>query len=364
MAPAPRLSLIIPLYNVERHVSRLLNTLLRESGADFEAVIVNDASTDGSVGVVRGIVGDDPRFRLIANPVHSGVSAARNRGLAAATGDYVWFVDADDDLEPGSLQKIQEILGGAGECDVLTLIAGQFETDGESLVRTGEFSTFRSEDGCRSGREMARLLARQHRKLQGNVWLHVVRREFLLASGIRQLEGLSIGEDLLWSMQVFLHAAKVVATSIHAYRYITRPGSAMASYSAWTLAELYRCMREEYLVLEKIDAPGDDDLRRFFSSMAIDILIWWTFHPNYQRRLAKGIRWKTCADFTTLEANRRMIRDLARSASPLKRLGVWLILASGRLGTWWLCDLYFTAFFSATTMRARHSAARRALARA
>ena len=345
MAPVPRLSVIIPLYNVERYVSRLLNTLIRESHAEFEVVIVDDASTDGSVSVVQSLIGADPRFRLITNPVNSGVSVARNHGLAMATGDYVWFVDADDDIEPGSLQKIQETLGAALEHDALTVIGERFKSTKDGLVRTGEMSTFCAEDGCRSGREMLRLLIRQNRNLQGNPWLLVVRREFLHQSGIRQAEGLSMGEDILWSMQVLLRSRKVLATSLRPYRYIVRPQSASTSLSGRTLLAIYRFVRETYLLVEKLDSWKDADIRRYFSSLAIDSLFWWNFHPDYQEGQAKGIRWGACGDFVGVEANRKMVRHLSEGISPPKRLGVWLILTASRLGTWRICDLYFRAFF-------------------
>ena len=115
MSSHPQISVVIPLYNKRDTVERALRSVLAQTVQDFEIVVVNDGSTDGSADVVRGI--NDPRIRLIEQP-NAGVSAARNRGVAEARKDLIAFLDADDEWLPEFLQAIAELHARFPQCSV------------------------------------------------------------------------------------------------------------------------------------------------------------------------------------------------------------------------------------------------------
>ena len=96
----PRLSVIIPVYNAEPYLRRCLDSVLTQSCRDLEVICVDDGSTDGSAALCDAYAAADPRLRVIRQE-NLSAGAARNRGLAAATGEFVHFLDADDWLEPG-----------------------------------------------------------------------------------------------------------------------------------------------------------------------------------------------------------------------------------------------------------------------
>ncbi|HOE71112.1 MAG TPA: glycosyltransferase family A protein [Brevefilum sp.] len=108
-------SVVIPLYNKENHIQRAINSVLNQTIQDFELIIVDDGSTDGSFEVANAI--QDPRIRIIRQE-NRGVSAARNRGIMEAKHDWVAFLDADDEWLPGFLEEIINLRSRFPECSV------------------------------------------------------------------------------------------------------------------------------------------------------------------------------------------------------------------------------------------------------
>lgn len=98
-----QVSVVIPLYNKARHIGRALNSVFAQTVSPAEIIVVNDGSTDDSAQIVVGY--DDPRIHLINQP-NAGVSAARNRGIAEATGNLIAFLDADDAYSPDFIATI------------------------------------------------------------------------------------------------------------------------------------------------------------------------------------------------------------------------------------------------------------------
>ena len=112
----PKLSVIIPLYNKAPYIRKALESVLAQTYADYELIIIDDGSTDGSAEIAEAIL-QDPASRLIASSPHrlirqanSGVSAARNNGVAQTSGEYIAFLDADDWWEPTYLERMAQLI--------------------------------------------------------------------------------------------------------------------------------------------------------------------------------------------------------------------------------------------------------------
>ena len=103
MSVAPPVSVVIPAYNRVDSIRVAVESVLRQSWTDFELLVVDDGSTDGTREAVRAI--PDPRLRLIETPRNMGASAARNLGIEEARGDWVAFQDSDDEWLPLKLEK-------------------------------------------------------------------------------------------------------------------------------------------------------------------------------------------------------------------------------------------------------------------
>ena len=105
------ISVIIPVYNLQDLIASCLLCLQAQTYPDWEAVCVDDGSTDGSGDTIRAMAADDPRIRYIRQE-NAGVSAARNTGLAQANGDYICFLDGDDLLHPQALELLLAAIDG------------------------------------------------------------------------------------------------------------------------------------------------------------------------------------------------------------------------------------------------------------
>lgn len=102
-------SVIIPLYNKRGYVARTIRSVLAQSHADFELIVVDDGSTDDSVAVAEAALAGDPRARIVRQ-ANAGVSAARNAGARAARHPWLAFLDADDQWVPHYLARVREVL--------------------------------------------------------------------------------------------------------------------------------------------------------------------------------------------------------------------------------------------------------------
>jgi glycosyltransferase involved in cell wall biosynthesis len=101
----PLISIIIPVYNIEQYISECIESVLAQTCADFELILVNDGSTDSSGKICRVYALSDERV-IVINKRNGGVSSARNAGIENSCGKYLWFVDGDDWIAPESVEKL------------------------------------------------------------------------------------------------------------------------------------------------------------------------------------------------------------------------------------------------------------------
>ena len=106
----PILSIIVPVYNVEPYIKKCIASLLVPNCDEYEIIVVNDGTKDNSINIIRKNF-DDSRIRIIEQD-NAGLSAARNRGIREACGEYIWCFDSDDWAEPDAISQIISELNG------------------------------------------------------------------------------------------------------------------------------------------------------------------------------------------------------------------------------------------------------------
>ena len=210
------LSFVVPVYNAAQYLPECLDSLLAQDISDYEIICVNDGSRDASSEILGQYAAQHGNIRVI-NQENGGVVSARNAGLAAAQGDYIWFVDADDFLLPNILGSLRD-KAAETVCDRLIVGGYQFTdrlTDEEIALS-------------------------QQMKLPINspwydsvVWRSLLGRDFLLKNGLNfRYPELTHGEDGLFMYEVGLYAPKSAEIQLALYCYREHSGSAETVVSA------------------------------------------------------------------------------------------------------------------------------------
>lgn len=127
-------SIIIPVYNVEKEIRDCLDSIKNQTFQDFEVLCVDDRGSDSSIDIVKEYVNVDSRFKILTHEKNSGVSAARNTGLDAATGDNIMFVDSDDWLDLNALEILNNKLNKT-KCEIVMFNNYNVDPDGSKKIQ-------------------------------------------------------------------------------------------------------------------------------------------------------------------------------------------------------------------------------------
>ncbi len=212
-----KLSVVIPIYNVERWLPACLDSVLAPACEDYEILAVNDGSTDRSGEIAADYAARRPdRIRVISTP-NGGLGHARNTGLEEARGDYLLFLDSDDRLAPGALREILGCLDGSFDVGLFDFRA--VDEQGHELAytrgaaREGDFTLAECpQQLCEAPNAVNKL------------W----RRSLFTASGVRFPDRLWF-EDLATVPRLYLHAERFRALNRPWYLYLRRGDSIMSS---------------------------------------------------------------------------------------------------------------------------------------
>ncbi len=230
-------SVIIPVYNASATLGGCLDSLNRQTIQRFELLFIDDSSTDRSLDILMSYAEQystgDFVVKVLRHERNRGVAAARNTGLEYATGEYVYYVDADDFIEPDTL-----------EC--LLKEAQEKELD---IVGHEWFLTFKSDE-----RYMKQPLfvtpdeaLRQMMcgVMRWNLWLFLVRRSLYVENNIRFIEGMNMGEDMMVMMKLFACAKRVAIINRAFYHYgQSNSGSLTKTYSAEHIRQVTNNVQE------------------------------------------------------------------------------------------------------------------------
>lgn len=310
-----RLSIIVPVYNVEKYIVKCIESLLVNETDDYEIVIVNDGTKDRSIELVREHF-RDPKIRIVEQE-NQGLSVARNTGVSVAKGDYLWFVDSDDWVEPNSVDIICEALNG-GNIDILYQASIYDYKEGIRHEHKRSYHT-----GVCRGAEL--LLS----ACPTCAPFYVVERSFWLAHRFSFYPGI-LHEDNELMFKVIYKAERIKCLDTPLYYHNLRPGSITQTFNPKRCYSLCTVMESMFDFLQKevrseerkvfapyildalyamLDAAkeGDEsvkaDINAFLSKHRDLVVLLWTFGDFKARifyiacRLSFGKYVQTCALF-------------------------------------------------------------------
>ena len=219
------LSIIIPVYNAERYLRQCIDSVIGQTFSDWDIILVNDGSKDGSLGICEEYAEKDKRISVIDKP-NGGPRSARNRGLEHAKGEYVYFMDADDWIDPDFLASFFR----GTDKDRYDIVFQSFlreYSDGHQekmfAMNTDTMTSSKEDIICR--------LYKEH--VYGWAWCKLFRREIVNKKHLRFDESLNLWEDELFTTEFLRHARTVKTVNSHLYHYRILPGSLMQTNNTY-----------------------------------------------------------------------------------------------------------------------------------
>ena len=240
----PLVTVIIPAYNCQMTVERAIDCLIAQTAYNFEAIVVNDGSTDKTLSILKDRVGHDPRFTVVTQ-INSGPGAARNTGVQLAKTEFISFLDADDTFEPTFLETMLTRL----VCDCSDIAV----CDYQKITSTGMIiKSYRSSLPSKiQGIEAARLALKSDR-VTSMTQNKVFKRS--LFNAIRFPANLRVNEDAVIIWRLFLHSSNVSFVPQTLFNYVETDGSTMRSFNISRITDRFIGFD---LVLDAVNSQRD-----------------------------------------------------------------------------------------------------------
>lgn len=219
----PKISVIVPVYNVERLLQRCIDSILAQTFTDFELLLIDDGSKDKSGEICDEYAAKDSRIRVF-HKQNGGVSTARNLGINKAQGQWIYFVDSDDIVLQSTLDTFCSLINSDSEL----VMAGFYISDENNTVRE-QPKMFRQ---CELSvlEALKEMYAPSDFCYQGYLWCKLFQRDVILQNHLRFDESISFNEDRLFIVEYLCCCeARVSYTTKAVYEYIQRSNSAMST---------------------------------------------------------------------------------------------------------------------------------------
>lgn len=241
------ISVIVPVYNVEKYLRKCISSLLNQQYKDMEIIIVDDKSTDNSLNIAKEYE-SYKNVKVITKETNSGLSDSRNVGLKEACGQYVMFLDSDDYVEQGCILEIHKIVEETNKPDVLYF--GYYEEYEGTDLQNIKYGYVSQKNHIYTGEEFA-LSELKRRNLYAAACFGVYNRKLIIEDKLFFEPGI-LHEDELWTPQVILSASNVYLSDYVFYHYLRRKGSITSSKDKTKHGKdlLYICKRLDKLSKE------------------------------------------------------------------------------------------------------------------
>lgn len=205
-------SILIPVYNTDKYISKCLHSVFSQTYADIEYIIVNDASQDNSIGIIKDVLKEYPQresqVHLISHEKNQGIAKTRNTLLNHATGEYVFFVDSDDSIR---IDAIEILIRTAEKNDADIVRCNYSEVKGNKIIPMNHEPI-----GIQESHLEQCLLGKNH---MNSMWLLLIRRHVFTDYGLSFDTDVNGCEDLLMTVKLFYYTNNITDITDCLYYY-------------------------------------------------------------------------------------------------------------------------------------------------
>lgn len=214
MDKRPKISIIVPVYNVEKYLHRCIDSILNQTFTNFELLLIDDGSTDTSSRICDEYVKKDNRIRVF-HKKNGGVSSARNVGLNNATGEWIAFVDSDDRVDDIWLEKYNDNI----DIDTDIIFQGYVREEKNNK----QLFFYYDNPNQKGTKDIISEL--EQRDLFGWTWIKIFKANIIRKHNLRFNENISMSEDLIFTLEFCLHINRIKVLSSTTYHYYNTPNS-------------------------------------------------------------------------------------------------------------------------------------------
>lgn len=213
-----KFSIIIPVYNKAPYLDSCISSVINQTYKNLEIIIIDDGSTDNSLEICEKYRERDERIELISQP-NKGVSVARNLGIQKASGEWIYFLDADDYLELDAFEILMNEIKLNPDINII-----QF---GLNQIKNNQYITFEQPERCIYANGVD--IIKNNDKQRYVAWLHLIKKSIIIDNNIRFFEDMRHNEDILFMYQVFLSTKNILRIDRSLYNHVISDNSVSRS---------------------------------------------------------------------------------------------------------------------------------------
>lgn len=238
MSKRPFLSVVIPVYNVEKYLEKAVLSVQNQSVKDIEIILVDDCSPDCSPEICDRLALNDERIRVIHHSENMGLSEARNSGLDIALGEYIWFMDSDDYIDEGLFHLVKESLTmNPAQVVIFGLTEDYYDHKGKlhhKIVVPCQEKYFQDQYELRQ-----HIIRLEQQTLYGYAWNKIYKLDYLKNIGLRY-EKVILIEDILFNVNYFMNVRSMNLLNYTGYHYNKRMENSLTSKFVPEYYEVHR----------------------------------------------------------------------------------------------------------------------------
>lgn len=285
-----KISVIMPVYNIEKYVSEAVNSILSQTFSDFELIILDDKSIDNTLNIAKKFAQKDDRIRVIELEEHQKQGVGRNIGIQEAKGEYIMFLDGDDIAEKTFLEKMYAAITRS-ESDIAMCKFRTLDDKTKKITETHPFGAIKDlpKDLAEQGFTY-KDIKKQLFTIPNIVWNKIYKRDFILENHLELPAVITMCEDIIFGINATVRAKKIVYVDENLLLYrINRPkassgGRDEAYFDNFTMYDILSQNFKDLGIYEEI--------KKYFITDAIYTLIWFLgrIKPCLKKRFFNSIK--------------------------------------------------------------------------